>query len=84
MTQAFKILIIDDDPSILEVVTDLLKAAGYQALAGLGGAEGLTLARTERPDLILVDYSMPEMNGLAVAERLKADAATRRIPVVEV
>lgn len=82
MAHAFKILIIDDDPSILETVTDLLETAGYQALAALGGAQGLNVARTERPDLILVDYHMPEMNGLAVAERLKADAATRRIPVI--
>jgi len=82
MAPAFKILIIDDDPSILETVTDLLDAAGYQALAGLGGAQGLSLARTERPDLILVDYHMPVMDGSAVAERLRADETTRRIPVV--
>ncbi|PYM95036.1 MAG: response regulator [Candidatus Rokuibacteriota bacterium] len=82
MAEPFKILIIDDDAPILEAITDLLKAAGYQAFAGLGGARGLHLARTERPDLILVDYHMPEMNGVAVAERLKADEATRRIPVV--
>jgi len=82
MAHAFKILIIDDDPSILETVADLLETAGYQALAALGGAQGVKVARTERPDLILVDYHMPEMDGLGVAERLKADAATRRIPVI--
>jgi len=82
MAHAFKILIIDDDPSILETVADLLGTAGYQALAAVGGAQGVKVARTERPDLILVDYHMPEMDGLGVAERLKADAATRRIPVI--
>src|SRR3989475_824117 len=78
----FTILVIDDDLDILETITDLLAMDGHRALATSGGADGLTQARSERPDLILVDYHMPVMDGLAVVERLKADAATRQIPVV--
>ena len=78
----FTILVIDDDLDILETITELLAMGGHRALATSGGADGLTQARSERPDLILVDYHMPVMDGLAVVERLKADAATRQIPVV--
>jgi CheY-like chemotaxis protein len=78
----FTILVIDDDPLILEVATELLAEKGHRALSALGGSEGLTQARAERPDLILLDYHMPRIDGLAVVQRLKADAVTRRIPVV--
>ena len=78
----FTILVIDDDPLILEMATELLAEKGHRALSALGGSEGLTQARAERPDLILLDYHMPRIDGLAVVQRLKADAVTRRIPVV--
>jgi two-component system, cell cycle response regulator DivK len=78
----FTILVIDDDPLILEVATELLAEKGHRALSALGGSEGLTQALAERPDLILLDYHMPRIDGLAVVQRLKADAVTRRIPVV--
>lgn len=77
-----KLLIIDDDPLVLKTVTELLRAAGHSVLAAPGGHDGLAQAKAERPDLILLDYQMPEMNGLAVLERLKDDSATRGIPVV--
>ena len=59
----FTILVIDDDLDILETITDLLAMDGHRALATSGGADGLTQARSERPDLILVDYHMPVMDG---------------------
>src|SRR5712692_940226 len=55
----FTILVIDDDLDILETITELLAMDGHRALATSGGADGLTQARSERPDLILVDYHMP-------------------------
>jgi CheY-like chemotaxis protein/nitrogen-specific signal transduction histidine kinase len=76
------ILVIDDDPVVLTTVAHLLRASGYWVLSASGGSEGLTQAKAERPDLILLDYRMPEQDGLAVIERLKGDAATRGIPVV--
>jgi CheY-like chemotaxis protein len=76
------ILVIDDDPVVLTTVTQLLRTDGHRVLAAPGGPEGLAQAKADRPDLILLDYRMPEMDGLAVLERLKGDAATRSIPVV--
>jgi len=78
----FKILVIDDDPLVLKTLVELLQVHGHSVLAAPGGPQGLALAHAERPELILLDYHMPEMNGLAVVERLKGDAATRSIPVV--
>ena len=82
MVDTFTILVIDDDPAVLETVTNLLAAAGYRALAAASGPEGLALARVERPDLVLLDLYIPGMDGAAVLGALKADAATRTIPAV--
>ena len=78
----FTILVIDDDPELLELATELLSGDGHRVLVASSGEDALAMMRAVHPDLILLDYFMPEMNGLAVVERLKADAATRRIPVV--
>jgi len=82
ITRRFTILVIDDDDLVLSMLTELLSAHGHQVLPAQRGRDGLLLARAEHPDLILVDYHMPEMDGLAVVEGLKGDAATRNIPVV--
>jgi CheY-like chemotaxis protein/nitrogen-specific signal transduction histidine kinase len=76
------ILVIDDDPVVLTTIVQLLRTDGYWVLAAPGGPEGLAQAKAESPDLILLDYRMPGMDGLAVLERLRSDAATRSIPVV--
>ena len=78
----FAILVVDDDPIILSTLGDLLRAHGHRILEAANGRDGLSLARDERPDLILVDHHMPDMDGLAVVEALKSDAGTRGIPVV--
>jgi len=78
----FTILVIDDDPIVLTTVAELLIAHGHRVLNAANGREGIELARSERPDLILVDYHMPEMDGLAVVAELKSDTTTRAIPVV--
>jgi len=78
----FTILVVDDDPIILSTLVDLLRAHGHRILEAANGRDGLSLARDERPDLILVDHHMPDMDGLAVVEALKSDAGTRGIPVV--
>jgi len=79
----FTILVIDDDPMIRQVLTDVLATKGHQVLVAADGEEGLARAHAERrPDLILLDYHMPGLDGPGVLDRLKGDPATRRIPVV--
>ncbi|CAM2066200.1 Hybrid sensor histidine kinase/response regulator [Sulfidibacter corallicola] len=77
-----KLLIADDNPINLSVLQELLVAEDRQILLAEGGAEALKLARTEYPDLILLDIRMPEIDGWQVCESLQADAATRDIPIV--
>ncbi|MEM1126740.1 MAG: hybrid sensor histidine kinase/response regulator [Bacteroidota bacterium] len=76
------ILVIEDDPRLLDNVVDLLDLHGYKTLSALHGQQGLELARTHQPDLILCDVMMPEMNGYAVLEALRGDAATATVPFV--
>jgi CheY-like chemotaxis protein len=68
----FTFLVIDDDPLIGETAAELLALNGHRVFAALDGAAGLELTRSLTPDLILLDYNMPGMDGLAVLERLKA------------
>ncbi|MEI6413311.1 MAG: two-component system response regulator [Pseudomonadota bacterium] len=76
------LLVIDDSPDILTIVNELLKH-DYRLKAAIDGEKGLCLATTEpRPDLILLDILMPGLNGHEVCRRLKADPATRDIPVI--
>jgi putative two-component system response regulator len=77
------ILVIDDVPDNLLVVSDLLREAGYRVRAATSGAIGLRYARSlPQPDLVLLDISMPEMDGFEVLRQLRADAQTADIPVL--
>lgn len=78
----FTILVVDDDLQFLGTISELLAGDGHRAVSAASGAEGLRLARTQRPDLILLDYYMPGMDGLAVLQQLQGDPTTRRIPVL--
>lgn len=77
-----RVLIVEDNVDNFELVRFLLERAGYQVLSATNGREGLDVARRERPDLILMDLSMPEMDGWNAASRLKADEETRHIPIL--
>lgn len=77
-----KILVIDDEPQILLMVSTRLKAGGYDILTAFSGEQGLKRAKKEVPDLILLDHVMPEMDGDEVLERLKKEPSTKNIPVV--
>ncbi len=79
---AKKILIIDDEPQIVLMVKTRLKANGYDVLGAVSGLEGVKIAGQEKPDLIFLDYVMPEINGCEVLKALKSDPETFRIPVV--
>ena len=76
------ILVVDDTPDNLRLLSILLTRQGYEVGKALNGYMALTAAKTARPDLILLDISMPEMNGYEVCEQLKADNQTREIPVI--
>jgi len=78
------VLIIDDDDDIREFLGDLLETEGYRTHGAGSGPEGLEMAARLKPDLVLLDIMMPEMDGYEVCEWLKADASTRAIPVVMV
>ena len=75
------ILVIEDDPAFARILIDMVHRKGYRALAAAGGEAGLQLARELRPTGILLDVSLPAMDGWTVLDRLKADDATRAIPV---
>ena len=75
------ILVIEDDPAFARILIDMIQRKGYRALAAGDGASGLQLAREHRPTGILLDVSLPVMDGWSVIDRLKADDATRAIPV---
>lgn len=78
-----RILIIDDEDDIREVAQmSLEEVAGWQTLAAGSGAEGVARAQTERPDAILLDVMMPDMEGTAVLALLKSDQRTANIPVI--
>jgi CheY-like chemotaxis protein len=77
-----KILIIEDNPLNMELATDLLEVAGYAVLQATTAERGIQLARTLLPDLILMDTSLPGMDGVQATKILKGDTATEHIPVV--
>ena len=77
-----KILIIEDNLLNLELTTDLLEANGFVVHSAQTAEEGLRLARELLPDLVLMDFSLPGMDGLSATQNLKADPLTRRLIVV--
>jgi CheY-like chemotaxis protein len=76
------LLLAEDDPDIRLVSKMALKRAGYRVTAAANGRELLDRVAEDRPDAILLDYMMPEIDGAETCRRLKADPATRDIPVV--
>jgi CheY-like chemotaxis protein len=77
-----KILIVDDEPHMLRVTELSIKKGGYQIVIGRNGREALELAAREKPGLIVMDVSMPEMDGLTALQQLKANPETSGIPVI--
>ena len=77
-----RILVVDDEEDILELLRFNLTREGYQVRSASTGEEALSLARAEHPDLILLDLMLPGIDGLEVARRLKGDPLTRGMPIV--
>ena len=79
---AARILVVDDTPANVKLLVDLLSVNGFDVIAASSGTEGLERAGTDAPDLVLLDVMMPDLDGFAVCERLKANEATRDVPVI--
>ncbi len=77
-----KILAVDDDAMVLAVIKKRLEFAGYEVITAMEGLEGLKKARTENPDLIVLDLILPNLNGYQICAMLKRDSTYRNIPIV--
>jgi len=77
-----RILIVDDDPHAIEILTRMLGREGYDCVSAASGAAALETVRVKPVDVILLDVMMPEMDGLQVCEHLRSDDTLRQIPVI--
>lgn len=77
-----KVLVVEDNPANMTLAVFLLESVGHTVLSVTDAEAGLTLARQEQPDLILMDIQLPGIDGLEATALLKADDATRAIPVI--
>ena len=76
-----RVLIVEDNMDNYELVRFVLERAGYDVFLAMNGRDGVAAARLQKPDLILMDLSMPEMDGWMASEKLKADESTKSIPL---
>jgi DNA-binding response OmpR family regulator len=77
-----KILFIEDESALQKTFRDVLEKEGYQMISALDGESGLRLAKSQKPDLILLDLILPRKDGFEVLKELKEDEATKEIPVI--
>ncbi|MHC1783968.1 MAG: response regulator [Anaerolineaceae bacterium] len=79
---AEKILIVDDDPETLRLVSMILQRQSYGIATAVNGMQGITMARTEQPDLILLDVMMPDLDGYQVCHQIRSNPETAAIPII--
>ena len=77
-----KILLVEDNEMNLDMLSRRLERRGYQIVVAMDGAKGVDLAKSEKPDLILMDMSLPVMDGWEATRRIKADSAIQDIPII--
>ncbi len=82
MTGKASILIVDDDPDFVDATRIVLESESYNVSVAFDGNEGLAKARAEKPDLIILDIIMPDMDGFTVCEQLKSDPNLSDVPVM--
>jgi len=82
MKKTTRILLIDDDVDFVRATTKVLESKPYEVIVAFDGKEGLEKARSEKPDLVLLDILMPKVDGFAVADQFKKDESLSKIPVV--
>jgi two-component system cell cycle response regulator DivK len=79
-----RILVVEDHEENQRIIRDLLTSAGFEMIEALTGEDGVRLAASERPDLILMDIQLPGLDGYEATRRIKADPALRPIPIIAV
>jgi len=79
---AKKILIVDDEPQLVELLKIRLEANDYEVLVAVDGKEGLKIARSKKPDLIILDLMLPKIDGFALCRMLKFDEKYKNIPII--
>ena len=80
----WKILLVDDEPSIIKMVGKRLEVEGFEVLIAIDGEEAIRKATTEHPDVIVLDLMLPKMDGFQVCQTLKKDRAAKDIPIITV
>ena len=82
MDKQKKILVVEDETALQQALTEFLAEENFAVVAAADGEQGLALAKSENPDLILLDIILPKLDGYAVLEELKKNAVTKNIPIV--
>lgn len=77
-----RILIVEDEPDVLLLLENRVRGAGHEVMSASDGERGLELALEERPDLVILDWMMPKLDGIEVLERLRADETGRDIKIL--
>jgi two-component system cell cycle response regulator DivK len=77
-----RILVVEDNADNMTLITDVLHSLGYTVLSAKDGEEGVKAAQTEKPDLILMDLSLPRMDGWTAARTIKSEPALAEIPII--
>ena len=79
-----RVVCIEDEPEMIDLVRLILSRKGFQVVGAMGGREGLEVIAREKPDLVLLDLMMPDMDGWEVYQKMKANEAMKNIPVIVV
>jgi DNA-binding response OmpR family regulator len=79
-----RVVCVEDEPEMIDLIQLILNRKGFEVIGAQGGVEGLETIRSVKPDLVLLDLMMPEMDGWQVYQQLKADESTANIPVIVV
>ena len=82
MAEKHRILLVDDEPSIVKMVGKRLEVEGFDVLVAMDGQDGLAKAQAEHPDLIILDLMLPKLNGYEVCTMLKQDARYQKMPII--